>query len=72
MHNKNALIDELKNLASVVNLTILTLQDTDEPVQLDFFIHPPQVIIGEDDQQLIISINDIERLKRPILIKNEH
>lgn len=72
MQNKFEVIDELDYVILILNLTRDTLIDSDEPVQLDFFIHPPQVIIGDDGQQLIISVNDIERLKRPILIKNEY
>lgn len=71
MKNKFEVIDELDYVIMILNLTRDTLLNSDEPLQLDFFIHPPQVIIGEDEQRLIISVNDIERLKRSILIKNE-
>lgn len=74
MHDTEALINELKHLSAVIDLTIQTLEDCHEPQQLDFFNQPPQVIIGENGQQLIISINDFERprLKRNVLIKNEY
>lgn len=74
MHDTEALINELKHLSAVIDLTIQTLEDPHEPQQLDFFNQPPQVIIGENGQQLIISINDFERprLRRNVLIKNEY
>lgn len=74
MHDTEALINELKHLSAVIDLTIQTLEDSHEPQQLDFFNQPPQVIIGENGQQLIISINDFDRprLRRNVLIKNEY
>lgn len=74
MHDTQDLINELKHLSAVIDLTIQTLEDCHESQQLDFFNQPPQVIIGENGQQLIISINDFERprLKRNVLIKNEY
>lgn len=74
MHDTQDLINELKHLSAVIDLTIQTLEDAHEPQQLDFFNQPPQVIIGENGQQLIISINDFERprLRRNVLIKNEY